>query len=143
MAEFYMRHIVAKSPMATMVTVDSAAVSTEEIGNPIYPPARRTLDSHCIDYECKGARQMTRRDYDECDMIILMDQSNLRIATRLLGGDPQHKLSLLLHHAGIHRDVADPWYTGDFEQAWQDITLGCNALLKELCTTLHKEHIQP
>ena len=132
MAEFYVRHILSRSPLATSVEVDSAAVSTEETGNPIYPAARRTLDAHGIDYVCKGARQMSRRDYEQCDMIILMDRSNLRLAERLLGGDPQHKLSLLMHHADISRDVADPWYTGDFEQAWSDITTGCDALLKKL-----------
>ena len=106
--------------------------STEEIGNPVYPPARRKLAEHGISCEGKTARQMTRRDYETYDYLIAMDHNNLRNMARFVGGDPEHKVSLLMDHTRRPGDVADPWYTGDFEATWQDVLEGCTALLEEL-----------
>ena len=132
MAEFVMKDLVAKAGTGERFVIDSAATSTEEIGNPVYPPARRKLAEHGISCEGKTARQMTRLDYARYDHLIGMDESNLCDILRLVGGDPQHKVSLLMAHTDHPREVADPWFTGDFEATWQDILEGCTALLEEL-----------
>ena len=119
--------------------VDSAATSREEIGNSIYPMALRTLEAHGIHGARHAARQVTRDDYRYFDLIVLMDEENLYGIRRIIPSDPDHKISLLLDHTDPsdsthhNRDVADPWYTRNFDQAWDDITTGCAALLKELC----------
>ena len=133
MAEFIMKDLLQKAGMADRVYVASAATSTEEIGNPVYPPARRELAKHGIFCDGKSARQMTRQDYDTFDYLIAMDRNNLRNMQRFVGNDPQGKVSLLLSHTSRPGDVADPWYTGDFTATWNDILLGCQALLRELC----------
>ena len=133
MAEFIMKDLLQKAGMADRVYVASAATSTEEIGNPVYPPARRELAKHGIFCDGKTARQMTRQDYDTFDYLIAMDRNNLRNMQRFVGNDPQGKVSLLLSHTSRPGDVADPWYTGDFTATWNDILLGCQALLRELC----------
>lgn len=132
--------------------IASAATSTEEIGNPVYPPARRMLASHGIDCSGKTARQMTLADYNHYDYIVLMDQNNLRnlrwilprdiyereikaLNARHENGDTQisNKVSLLMNWAEKNRDVADPWYTGDFESTWCDVNEGCKAMLTSIC----------
>ena len=133
MAEFIMKDLLQKAGMADRLYVASAATSTEEIGNPVYPPARRELAKHGICCDGKTARQMTRQDYDTFDYLIAMDRNNLRNMQRFVGNDPQGKVSLLLSHTSRPGDVADPWYTGDFTATWNDILLGCQALLRELC----------
>lgn len=133
MAEFIMKDLLQKAGMADRVYVASAATSTEEIGNPVYPPARRELAKHGICCDGKTARQMTRQDYDTFDYLIAMDRNNLRNMQRFVSSDPQGKVSLLLSHTSHPGDVADPWYTGDFTATWNDILLGCQALLRELC----------
>ena len=115
MAEFVMKDLVAKAGLSDQFEIASAATSTEEIGNPVYPPARRKLAEHGISCEGKTARQMTRRDYETYDYLIAMDHNNLRNMARFVGGDPEHKVSLLMDHTRRPGDVADPWYTGDFE----------------------------
>lgn len=132
MAEFIMKDLLQKAGLADRVHVASAATSTEEIGNPVYPPARRELAKHGICCDGKIARQMTRQDYDTFDYLIAMDRNNLRNMQRFVGNDPQGKVSLLLSHTSRPGDVADPWYTGDFTSTWNDILLGCQALLREL-----------
>ena len=132
MAEFVMKDLAAKAGAEERFVIDSAATSTEEIGNPVYPPARRKLAEHGISCEGKTARQMTRLDYARYDHLIGMDESNLCDILRLVGGDPQNKVSLLMAHTDHPREVADPWFTGDFETTWQDILEGCTALLEEL-----------
>lgn len=132
MAEFIMKDMVAGAGFEDMFEIASAATSTEEIGNPVYPPARRRLAQEGIGCEGKTARQMTRRDYEYYDLLIGMDSRNMQNIDRMLGGDPKGKVSKLLTHAGSGRDVADPWYTGDFDAAYADIEEGCRALLKEL-----------
>ena len=132
MAEFAMKDIVKKRGIADNFEIASAATSTEEVGNPVYPPARRKLNENGIDCSGKTARQMTKEDYTYYDYILAMDQSNLRNMVRFVGDDPDKKVSLLMSHTDTPRDVADPWYTGDFEQTWQDVNKGCNSLLEEI-----------
>lgn len=132
MAEFIAKDIVEKQGKAGLFEIASAATSTEEIGNPIYPPARHKLDEHCIKYTHRAARQMTKDDYLYYDYIIAMDQNNLRNLRRLIGDDTEGKISLLMSYTGKQSDVSDPWYTGDFETAYRDIKEGCDALLAAL-----------
>ena len=129
MAEFVMKDIVKKAGLAGEFSIASAATSTEEIGNPVYPPARRMLAKHGIDCAGKVARQMTRQDYQKYDLLIGMDGANLRNMRRICGGDSQDKLRLLLEYTDRPGDVADPWYTGDFESTWRDVSDGCDCLL--------------
>lgn len=96
------------------------------------PPAQHVLFQKGIEYGCLKARQITRRDYECHDYIIAMDENNLHNLKKLLGEDVDNKISLMMSHAGKHRDVADPWYTGDFEKTFNDITEGCTGFLKEL-----------
>lgn len=131
MAEFVMRDMVKKYGCAEKFEIASAATSTEEIGNGVYPPARRKLAEHSISCEGKTARQMTKQDYQYYDYIIAMDQNNLRNMKRFVGNDPDNKVSLLMSHTNRHGDVRDPWYTGDFDTTWIDVNEGCEALLNE------------
>ena len=132
MAEFIMKDLVRKAGLADRFHIGSAATSREELGNPVYPPARRKLAEHGIACAGHAARQLTAQDYENYDLLIGMDRENLRNMRRICGGDPDGKLSLLLDHTGRSRDVADPWYTGNFEATWQDVLAGCQALLAEI-----------
>ena len=132
MAEFVMKDLVRKAGLADHFEIASAATSTEEIGNPVYPPARRKLQEHGIDCAGHAARQLRKKDYEYYDLLVGMDRANLRNMLHICGGDPEGKLSLLLDHTARSREVADPWYTGDFEATWQDVLEGCQALLAEL-----------
>lgn len=132
MAEFVMKDLVEKAGLAEQFEIASAATSTEEIGNPVYPPARRKLAEHGISCAGKTARQLRKKDYDHYDYLIGMDQYNLRNMRRICGEDTEGKMSLLMEHVGVRRDVADPWYTDDFETTWQDVLKGCQALLEKL-----------
>jgi protein-tyrosine phosphatase len=133
MAEAMMRHLLVQAGHADKFEIASAAVSEEEWGNPIYPPAARILHDHGIPYDAeRTARKMKADDYDKYDLIIGMDEANLRAIRRIAGGDPQEKVQLLMDYAGSHRSVADPWYTRDFETAYSDILTGCRALLDYL-----------
>ena len=127
-----MKDMVKKAGLEDRFEIASAATSTEELGNPVYPPARRKMADHGISCKGKTARQMNRQDYSYYDYLVGMDHANLRNMNRICGGDPDGKISLLLNRAGIARDVADPWYTGDFEATWQDVNAGCAALLELL-----------
>ena len=128
MAEYVMKYLVEQAQLTDQFLIESAATSTEEIGNPVYPPARRKLAEHGISCNGHAARQMTRADYSRYDLLIGMDSANLRNMTRIAGGDPEGKIRPLLYD----KDVADPWYTGNFEATWQDVLRGCQALLEEL-----------
>ena len=130
MAEFVMKDLVKKAGLESQFYIESAATSTEEIGNPVYPPARRKLAEHGIDCTGKTARQLTKTDYDKYDLLIGMDRANLRNMQRICGGDPDSKLHLLMDYSGCPGDVADPWYTGDFETTWRDVLAGCRGLLE-------------
>ena len=133
MAEFVMKDMVHTHGLDDRFEIASAATSREEIGNPVYPPARRKLAQHGISCGGHHARQMTREDYDRYDHIIGMDHANIRNILRITGGDPEGKVSLLLDHtARAGQEVADPWYTGDFDETWQDVTEGCAGLLEEI-----------
>ena len=129
MAEFVMKDLVRQAGLEGQFQIASAATSTEELGNPVYPPARRKLWEHGIRCEGKRARQMTAGDYKEYDLLIGMDEANLRNMRRICGGDPQGKLHLLLDYPHRPGQVADPWYTGDFEATWRDVLAGCQGLL--------------
>ena len=129
MAEFILKALVKAKGLEGQYHIESAAVSTEEIGNPIYPPAKRCLTQHGIPFDNgKRARQVTRADYERFDRIICMDASNLRWIRRIIPDDPKGKIHLMMSYTGVGRDVADPWYTGDFEEAFQDILEGCEAM---------------
>ena len=120
MAEFVMKDLVSKRGQEADFEIASCATSTEEIGNPVYPPARRT------------ARQMTKGDYAHFDSIVAMDRHNLRNMRPFVGDDLEGKVSLLMDHTSQPGDVADPWYTGDFETTWQDVLAGCTGLLEKI-----------
>ena len=132
MAEFVLKDMVKKAGLSSGFHIESAAVSAEELGNPVYPPARRELAAHGISCQGKTARLMTRADYDRFDLLVCMDSANLRRMERICVGDPQGKMSRLLDHTAYPGDVADPWYTGDFSRTWQDVEIGCRALLEKL-----------
>lgn len=130
MAEFIFKALAGAYGVADLYHVESAAVSDEEYGNGIYPPAKRCLRQHGVPYdERKTARTVTREDYGRFDRIICMDGSNLRWLRRIIGDDPEGKVHLMMSYTGRSRDVADPWYTGDFEQTFQDLLEGCEAML--------------
>ena len=129
-----MKDLVTKAELSSQFHIESAATSWEEIGNPVYPPARRKLAEHGISCEGHAARQLTRRDYDEFGLLIGMDQENLRNIRRICGGDPAGKIHLLLDFTSRPGSVADPWYTGDFESTWRDVAEGCRALLEHIQT---------
>ena len=132
MAEFVMKELVQEAGVADRFEIASAATSTEEIGNPVYPPARRKLAEHGIRCDGKRARQMTRADYQKYDLLIGMDTWNIRNMQRMCGGDREGKIRMLMDYTGRPRAVADPWYTGDFDATWDDVSEGCKALLEQL-----------
>ena len=138
MAEFVMKHLVEEKGLQDQFEIESAATSTEELGNPVYPPARRKLAEHGIGCQGKTARQMTRDDYRHFDYVIVMDRNNVRNLHRLLGGDPDQKIRLLMDYTRRPGQVADPWYTGDFEATWIDVLEGCEGLLESIMKGLPK-----
>ena len=132
MAEFVMKDLVEKAGRRDDFHIASAATSTEEIGNAVYPPARRKLAEHGISCVGKTARQLTRADYDRYDLLIGMDDWNIRNMMRICGGDPEGKIHKLMDFTNRPADVADPWYTDDFEATWRDVLEGCQGLLATL-----------
>lgn len=132
MGEFILKDLVQKAGLTDRFCIGSAATSTEEIGNPVYPPARRKLAEHGIDCAGHRARQLRREDYDRWDLLLGMDDANIRNMQRICGGDPEGKILRLMDLTHRPGPVADPWYTGDFERTWQDVSLGCEALLERL-----------
>ena len=132
MAEQVMKHMVAQRGLEGEFYINSAATSTEEIGNPIYPPAARKLRSVGIPVGSHRATQLRKADYETYDHLLCADSANIRNSLRLLGGDPEGKLRRLLDCTGRPRDMADPWYTGNFDETYEDVVEGCEALLKEL-----------
>ncbi|MGN1014758.1 MAG: low molecular weight protein-tyrosine-phosphatase [Butyricicoccus sp.] len=132
MAEFVMKELVRLRGLEREFQIDSAATSREELGNGIYPPARAKLREMGIPFDSHCSVQVTREDYDRYDYLIIMDRNNRRNLMRILGSDPENKVHTLLSYAGIDRDVADPWYTGDFDATYEDVMTGCTALLEQL-----------
>lgn len=131
MAEYVMKGLVRKAGLESQFQITSAATSREEIGNPIYPPARRKLAEHGISCDGHAARQLTNRDYEDYDLLIGMDRANLRDMYRICGGDFADKMHLLLDYTDRPgQEVADPWYTDDFEATWWDVLEGCRGLLR-------------
>lgn len=135
-AEFVMKDMVTKRSIADKFYIASAATSTEEIwngiGNPVYPPAKRELAKHGISCEGKRAVQITKADYGKYDYILGMEQRNIRNILRIVGMDSEGKVKLLLDYSDDSRDIADPWYTGDFESTYRDVVEGCEGFLRYL-----------
>lgn len=132
MAEMIMRHLVAEAGREDEFVIDSCATSREEIGNDIYPPAKRCLSAHGVPFTRHAARQITKEDYDKFDLILCMEEYNIRNLARVLGQDLMQQDAVLPHpkiRRLLHRDVADPWYTGDFEATYCDVVEGCQQLL--------------
>ena len=137
MAEFVLKDMTRRAGIADGFEIASAATSSEELGNPVYPPARRKLKEHGIDCSVKTARRIRREDYDRWDLLVGFDGANLRNMERCFGGDPEGKLHLLLAYAGRPDAIVDdPWYTRDFDAAWDDIYEGCLGLLNTLTPEL-------
>ena len=134
MAEFVMKRLARDRGMERDLEIASAATSREEIGSPVYPLARRKLAEHGISCSGKTAVQITAADYERYDYIILMDSNNRRNLRRIIPDDPDGKVHMLTDFTDRPRDVADPWYTGDFERTWQDINEGCSALMEHILT---------
>ena len=135
MAEFIMKNLVHHAGRDGEFFIASAAATTEEIGRDMYPPAKRKLREKGVPFAPRAARLVTAADYASYDLLPVMDRENLRRLARLLGPDRDHKIRLLMTYAGEEREVADPWYTGDFEETYQDLVRGCAALLA-YCTGL-------
>ena len=133
MMEYVFRAEAESRGVADMFEAASAGTSGEEAGSPVYPPARRELAAHGICCDGKRARKLTEDDYRRFDLIVTAEERNSRAASRIFGGDPDGKLHLLLEYAGRPgQEVADPWYTGDFEATWRDVLAGCQGLLEEI-----------
>ena len=131
MAEFVMKDLVEKAGI-TDIEIASAGTSSEELGNPVHYGTRQKLAAHGIPCAGKFARQMNRSDYAAYDLLIGMDNANIRNMNRVCGGDPENKISRLLDHTNRPGEVADPWYTGNFEETWCDVLAGCQALLNKI-----------
>ena len=135
MAEYVMKDLVKKSGLEEEFQIASAATSREEIGNPVYPPARRKLAEHGFPCELPATRRLRNRDYEEYDLLIGMDRANLRSMYRICGGDFNDKMHLLMEYVGRpEQEVADPWYTDDFDATWRDVLAGCQGLLDQIIT---------
>ena len=132
MAEFIMKDLVKQAGLEDQFQIASSATSTEEIGCSVYPPARRKLAEHGISCAGKTAWQLTKGDYAQYDLLIGMDRANIRNMNRICGGDPDGKIKLLLDYTDHPGDVADPWYTGDFDATWRDVLEGCQGLLRSI-----------
>lgn len=136
MAEFCMKNIVKDAGRENDFYISSAATSAEEVGNPVYPPARRKLAQQGISCEKKTARQICVSDYESYDLIIGMENSNVGKMISFFGGDPGNKIKRLLDYTPEPRDIADPWYTGDFDTAWNEIKAGCLALYSSIARSI-------
>ncbi len=132
MGEFILKDMVEKRGIAHRFYIESAATSTEELGNPVYPPARNKLREHGINPSGKTARQITKADYKRFDYIFCADSYNIKNALRIFGGDPENKVCRLLDLTDRPRDIADPWYTGNFNVTWDDIVEGCEVFLDKI-----------
>lgn len=136
MAEFILKDLISKNKCENEFFVSSSATSSEEIyngiGNPVYPPARRELEKHGINCGDKRAIKLTKEDYNNYDLFICMDSNNVRNTMRIFGNDAENKVHKLLEYIGSGADVTDPWYSGDFVTAYNDILKGCVALYNHL-----------
>ena len=140
MAEYVMKHLVKQHGLEDEYEITSGAVSRDEIGNDIYPPAQRKLREKGIEFSRHRAHQITQAEFDANDLIITMDASNMRLLGRIVPNwENSNKVHMLMPLAGEDRDVADPWYTGDFEQTYQDVLTGCTQILKETSSLFTKD----
>ncbi len=142
MAEFVFKKMIKDSRLENLFEVSSCATSSEEIwngiGNPVYPPAAKKLSECGISCSGKRAVQLCKDDYNKYDLFIGMDSANIRNMHRIFGSDPDGKISKLLNYDGRSDDVADPWYSGDFDKAYNDIYVGCKALFETLKNNMNK-----
>lgn len=132
MAEFVMKDLVEKCGKSDDFLIESRATSTEEIGNPVHQGTHRKLAEHGISCSGKRAVQLRKSDYEKYDLLICMDDWNVRNTLRIIVSDPQNKVRKLLSFAGESGDIADPWYTGNFDETYDDVLRGCTALLEKL-----------
>ena len=132
MAEYVMKDLVKKAGREDEFTIDSAATSREEIGNGVHHGTKRKLAQMGVPCGNHRARQMTRDDYDKFDLLIGMDNANIRNMKRIAGGDPDGKIRMMLDYTNRPGEVADPWYTGNFDETWDDVLEGCTGLLAKL-----------
>ena len=132
MGEFILKDMVKKRGLEDSFQISSCATSREEIGNPMHPGARAKLDAMEIPHTKRQARQLTKQDYEVYDYLLCMDKWNINNVKRIINHDPKHKVHLLLEFAGKKRDIADPWYTGNFDETYEDLIEGCEAFLEEL-----------
>ena len=132
MAEFIMKDLLARQGLEDVFYIESAGTSSEELGNPVYPPARRKLAEHGIRCDGHRARKVRREDYDRFDLLIVMDRYNFRNMMRLTGDDPDGKIKMLMDYTKHPGEVDDPWYTGDFETVYHQIVEGCGSMLAKL-----------
>ena len=135
MAEYIMKDLIRERELADLFEVASAATTSEEIGRPVYPPAKRMLEAHGIDCSDKRARKIRTDDYDHYDLLIIMDRENLWHMGRFFPRDPEHKIHMLREYCGDNKEIDDPWYTGDFKGVYEQIREGCTALLDFLMET--------
>ena len=142
MCEFVFKDLVARRGIDTCFEIDSAATSREEIGNDTDPRTKRKLDEEGIPYTRRRARQVTPGDYDYYDMLICADDANVRNTERLCGGDSEHKIVKLMEFAGSDRSIADPWYTHNFDDTFEDVSEGCEALLVRLMDEIEPSHLE-
>ena len=138
MAQFVMQKLVNDKGLHDVFEIDSAATSREEIGNGVHYGTIRKLQEVGIDCGEHFARQVTKADYDYYDYLIVMDKNNIRNIQRIIPNDPMNKIHTLLSYAKMNRDIADPWYTGNFDQTYDDVVIGCEALLKEIIEKFEK-----
>lgn len=131
MAEFVFRKMAVERGVADRFEVESRATSSEELGNPVYPPARAELKKHGISCDGKYAIQLARADYGKYDLIVGMDSANIRNMNRLFGSDPEGKIKRLMDYTPRQSDVADPWYSGEFDVTYRDVSEGCAALMEK------------
>ena len=132
MAEFVMKELVRRAGLQNDFLIESAATSREELGNDMHYGTRTKLREMGIPFTRRAARQITINDYDRYDYLVAMDDENLYYMNRCWGGDPKNKIRMLLSFAGKDRDIADPWYTGNFDQTYEDVLEGCQAFLSSL-----------
>ncbi len=134
MAEFVMKKLIADMGMSEEFTVASSATSYEEFGNDIHPGTRRMLEKQGIPFTRREATPLQKSDYEKYDLFVGMDSANIRNMQRIFGSDPENKIKKLLEYTGSTRDVADPWYTGNFAETWNDISSGCQAMMSDIFT---------
>ena len=141
MAEFITKHILERLGLSDEYLVSSSATSTEELGNPLYPPAAVELKQRGIAFNNRRATRLSSSDYDKYDLFVLMDDNNIRNIRRIFPSDTENKVHKLLSFCGLDRDVADPWYTGCFDEAYDDIFRGCIALLSSIDCRINESSI--